>query len=97
MEQQQKQLEEIRIQIDNQAKAVESERKIIEEQRKQIEAKRKDIEDKEKKMVEFDVQLRKRKDQVDQLEKSLQAQGGGAAAAGELNKKLMETQRQLEA
>ena len=96
LEQQQKQLEEVRKQIDNQAKATESERKIIEEQRKQIEAKRKDIEEKEKKMADFDVQLRKRKEQMDQLEKSLQTQGGGAAAAGELNKKLMDTQRQLE-
>lgn len=75
---------------------MESERKLIEEQRKQIEAKRKDLEEKEKMMTEFDGQLRKRKEQVDQLERSLQAQGGGAAAAGELNKKLMETQKQLD-
>ena len=97
LEAQQKQLEEVRKQIENQSKAIESERKIIEEQRKQIDAKRKDIEEKEKKMIDFDVQLRKRKEQIDQLEKSLQTQGGGAAAAGELNKKLMDTQRQLEA
>lgn len=55
------------------------------------------MEDKEKKLVEFDRQLQKRKEQMDQLEKSLQKQGGTAAAAGELNKKLTETQRQLEA
>lgn len=54
------------------------------------------MEDKEKKLVEFDRQLQKRKEQMDQLEKSLQKQGGTAAAAGELNKKLTETQRQLE-
>lgn len=34
---------------------------------------------------------------MDQLEKSLQKAGGTAAAAGELNKALTETQRQLEA
>lgn len=34
---------------------------------------------------------------MDQLEKSLQKSGGTAAAAGELNKKLTETQRQLDA
>jgi len=33
---------------------------------------------------------------MDQLEKSLQKAGGTAAAAGELNKKLTETQRHLE-
>lgn len=33
---------------------------------------------------------------MDQLEKSLQKAGGTAAAAGELNKKLTETQRQLD-
>lgn len=96
MEQQQKQLDEVRKQVDAQAKTIESEKKIIEEQRKQIEAKRKEMEEKEAKLNEFDAQLRKRKEQVDQLEQSLQAQGGGAAAAGELNKQLIDTQRQLE-
>ena len=48
-------------------------------------------------MAEFNQQLNKRKEQMDQLEKSLQKAGGTAAAAGELNKKLTETQRQLDA
>lgn len=65
--------------------------------RKAIESKRKELEDKEKKLVELDRQLQKRKEQMDQLEKSLQKAGGTAAAAGELNKKLTDTQRQLEA
>lgn len=34
---------------------------------------------------------------MDQLEKSLQKAGGTAAAAGELNKKLTETQKELDA
>lgn len=62
-----------------------------------MEAKRKDVEEKEKKLAEFNQQLNKRKEQMDQLEKSLQKAGGTAAAAGELNKKLTETQRQLDA
>lgn len=64
--------------------------------RKAIESKRKELEEKEKKLIEFDRQLQKRKEQMDQLEKSLQKAGGTAAAAGELNKKLTDTQRQLE-
>lgn len=95
--------------------------------RKAIESKRKELEEKEKKLIEFDRQLQKRKEQMDQLEKSLQKvghlvvyfkwwkaivwnvksemnvfgcflfqAGGTAAAAGELNKKLTDAQRQLE-
>ncbi|EDW52715.1 GM19331 [Drosophila sechellia] len=48
-------------------------------------------------MAEFDVQLRKRKEQMDQLEKSLRTHGGGATAAGGLNKELVDTQRLLDA
>lgn len=40
--------------------------------RKAIESKRKELEEKEKKLIEFDRQLQKRKEQMDQLEKSLQ-------------------------
>lgn len=59
---QQKQVEEVRDQIDHQAKATVGERK--------------EIEDKEKKLAEFDVQLRKRKEQMDQLGGGATAAGG---------------------
>jgi ABC-type transporter Mla subunit MlaD len=47
-------------------------------------------------MAELNQQLNKRKEQMDQLEKSLQKAGGSAAATAELSKKLAETQHQLE-
>lgn len=93
MEHQAKQIEETKKQIENQIKTIENERKLLEDQRKAVENKRKEVEEKEKKLAEFDQQLKKRKEQMDQLEKSLQKSGGTAAAAGELNKKLVETQR----
>lgn len=48
-------------------------------------------------MGELNQQLNKRKEQMDQLEKSLQKAGGTTAATTELSKKLVETQQQLEA
>lgn len=47
-------------------------------------------------MAELNQQLNKRKEQMDQLEKSLQKAGGSAAATADLSKKLAETQHQLE-
>ena len=54
------------------------------------------MEAKEQKMAELNQQLNKRKEQMDQLEKSLQKAGGSAAATTELSKKLGETQIQLD-
>lgn len=65
--------------------------------RKSVEKKRKEVEAKEQKMAEFNQQLNKRKEQMDQLEKSLQKAGGTTAATTELSKKLADTQMQLEA
>jgi ABC-type transporter Mla subunit MlaD len=48
-------------------------------------------------MGELNQQLNKRKEQMDQLEKSLQKAGGSAAATAELSKKLADTQMHLEA
>ena len=48
-------------------------------------------------MGELNQQLNKRKEQMDQLEKSLQKAGGTTAATTELSRKLAETQQQLEA
>lgn len=64
--------------------------------RKSVEKKRKEVEAKEQKMAELNQQLNKRKEQMDQLEKSLQKAGGSAAATTELSKKLGETQIQLD-
>ncbi len=61
-----------------------------------VEKKRKEVEAKEQKMAELNQQLNKRKEQMDQLEKSLQKAGGSAAATTELSKKLAEAQQQLE-
>lgn len=61
-----------------------------------MEKKRKEVEAKEQKMAELNQQLNKRKEQMDQLEKSLQKAGGSAAATTELSRKLAETQHQLE-
>jgi len=47
-------------------------------------------------MAEINQQLNKRKEQMDQLEKSLQKAGGSAAASTELSKRLADTQHQLE-
>lgn len=47
-------------------------------------------------MAELNQQLNKRKEQMDQLEKSLQKAGGSAAATTELSKKLADTQHHLE-
>lgn len=60
-----------------------------------MEKKRKEVEMKEQKITELNQQLNKRKDQMDQLEKSLQKSGGNAATA-ELTKKLADTQMLLE-
>lgn len=65
--------------------------------RKSVEKKRKDVEAKEAKMAELNQQLNKRKEQMDQLEKSLQKAGGSAAASTELSKKLGEAQMHVEA
>lgn len=47
-------------------------------------------------MAELNQQLNKRKEQMDQLEKSLQKAGGTTAATAEISKKLTECQQQLE-
>lgn len=47
-------------------------------------------------MAELNQQLNKRKEQMDQLEKSLQKAGGSAAATTELSKRLADTQHQLD-
>jgi ABC-type transporter Mla subunit MlaD len=47
-------------------------------------------------MAEINQQLNKRKEQMDQLEKSLKQAGGTTAATTELSKKLADCQQQLE-
>lgn len=64
--------------------------------RKSLEKKRKEVEMKEQKITELNQQLNKRKDQMDQLEKSLKSSGGSAAASAELTKKLADCQHLLE-
>lgn len=64
--------------------------------RKSLEKKRKEVELKEQKITELNQQLNKRKEQMDQLEKSLKNAGGAAASSAELSKKLADTQILLE-
>lgn len=64
--------------------------------RKSLEKKRMEVELKEQKITELNQQLNKRKEQMDQLEKSLKNAGGAAASGAELSKKLADTQLLLE-
>lgn len=76
-----------------QKKQLDEQRRQFEEQRKTVDSKHKQMLEKEKHINEMDQDLRRRKDQMDKLEAQLKKAGGGAAAAGELNKKLSQAEQ----
>jgi chromosome segregation ATPase len=83
-------------QLDDERKRNEELKKQLDEQKRATDSKHRQVEEKERALSELDKQLKKRKEHMDQLEISLQKAGGSAAAAGELNKKLAEAEKNLE-